>query len=176
MPAMIRLVRGPIPFLLVTVFFVVVGAHVQSSTAGHQIAPDTRVRGYWVDPATGLMWAGKDNFGRDLNWPQALKYCLDLQLARYSDWRLPIISELEGIYDRSANAAGLAGKHNEKPQPYHVKGDLFLTGLSWSASHWAVPAGRPTLALRFDFINGGQFADEVDFRTAKRALCVRGPD
>jgi Protein of unknown function (DUF1566) len=140
-----------------------------------QVAPETRVRGYWVDPSTGLMWAGKDNFGRDVNWVQALKYCLDLRLGGYADWRLPTIRELEGIYDKSANALGLAGKRNEKPQTFHVKGDLFLTGYSWSAGHFTDAGGRLTgWAVLFDFINGRRFEDEVGFRTFKRALCVRG--
>lgn len=89
---------------------------------------DTRVRGYWVDPSTGLMWAGRDNFGRNMNWHQADKYCRDLQLAGYRDWRLPQTNELEGIYDRSASSQGLGGKHNESPTTWHVKGDIFLTG------------------------------------------------
>src|SRR5262245_32363360 len=93
--------------------------------AADQVASDTRVRGFWVDPSTGLMWAGRDNFGRDLNWRQAAKYCLDLRLGGYADWRLPTIDELEGIYDRGETAVGLGGKRNEKRQTFHVKGDLF---------------------------------------------------
>jgi uncharacterized protein DUF1566 len=168
-------VRWHTQLLLLTLLSVLVSAHVQSPTEGHQVAPDTRVRGYWVDPSTGLMWAGRDNFGNDLNWHQAAKYCLDLRLAGYTDWRLPTIGELEGIYDRSANAVGLGGKRNEKRQTFHVKGDLFLTGLQWSASHSIGRDGRSTgLAYRFDFVNGGRFRDELNFRTGKRALCVRG--
>jgi hypothetical protein len=63
-----------------------------------QTAPDTRVRGYWVDPSTGLMWAARDN-GRELNWRQAIKYCLDMR--GYADWRVPTIGELTGIFDPS---------------------------------------------------------------------------
>ena len=141
----------------------------------HQVAPDTRVRGYWVDPSTGLMWAGRDNFGRDLNWRQAAKYCLDLNLAGSADWRLPTISELEGIYDKSADALGLGGKRNEIATSWHVKGDLFLTGWTWSASHLMDARGRPTgWGLLFDFNRGRRFDDELGFRTFKRALCVRG--
>ncbi len=40
------------------------------------------------DPATGLMWAGKDN-GSNLTWSEAQTYCGDLRLAGYSKWRLP---------------------------------------------------------------------------------------
>jgi Protein of unknown function (DUF1566) len=160
------------PLLLLTLLPVVVGAHAQSSTDGHQVAPDIRQRRYWADPSTGLMWSARDN-GRDVDWREARGYCWDLQAPGY-DWRLPTIEELEGIYDRSANSVGLGGKRNEQPQTFHVKGDLFLTGLQWSASHSIGADGRPTgWAYRFDFINGGRFKDELAFRTGKRALCVR---
>ena len=36
------------------------------------------MRGYWVDPSTSLMWAGKDN-GKDVSWNKAMKYCRDLR-------------------------------------------------------------------------------------------------
>ena len=160
-------------FLLLTLVTFVVGAPARSLTETEQ-AVDTRVRGYWVDTSTGLMWAGKDNFGRDLNWRQAGKYCGDLRLAGHADWRLPTIGELEGIFDRSANALGLGGKRNERGYPFHVKGDLFLTGDSWSASPVMNAGGRPSgWALLFDFGNGRRYDDEVGFRSGKRALCVR---
>jgi Protein of unknown function (DUF1566) len=162
-----RIVATSVTAVLVAWLFVPPVTHAQ-------VAPETRLRGYWVDPATGLMWAARDNFGRDLNWSQAITYCRDLQLAGYDDWRLSTITELEGIYDKSANALGLAGKRNEKPQPFHVKGDLFLTGMEWSAGQF-VRDGRPTgWGLLFDFVNGKRYPEEVRFRTFKRALCVRG--
>ena len=79
----------------------------------------------WVDPATGLMWAGKDN-GRDVNWRNATKYCRDLRLGGYADWRLRTIEELEGIYDKTANAPGLgAGKDGKEATTWPVKGNLW---------------------------------------------------
>jgi hypothetical protein len=120
------------------------------------------------------MWAGRDNFGRDLNWRQATQYCRDLQLAGYVDWRLPTIGELEGIYDKSANALGLGGKRNDIAITWHVKGDLFLTGYSWSANRLIDDRGRPGgFALGFHFVTGRRSDDELWFHTGKRALCVR---
>lgn len=52
----------------------------------------------WTDPATGLMWA-KDTNSSTVNWNQASNYCSNLRLAGHSDWRLPTIDELGGIYD-----------------------------------------------------------------------------
>jgi len=169
-----RLGGSRIPLLLLALLPVLVGAHAQSST-DQRGAPDTRVRAYWVDPSTGLMWAGRDSFGRDLNWRQATKYCTDLQLAGYADWRLPTIVELEGIYDRSANAPGLGGKRNDAPRTYHVRGDLFLTGNAWSGDSRIDDRGRPSGdALFFDFVNGRRDLGELWFHTFDRALCVRG--
>jgi len=52
------------------------------------------------DAATGLMWA-RDDSGSGLNWAEALAYCDHLNLAGYSDWRLPTIRELNSIVDYS---------------------------------------------------------------------------
>ncbi len=124
------------------------------------------------------MWAGKDN-GKDVSWKNAMKYCRDLQLGEYSDWRLATLAELEGIYDKNANAPGRAGdgKHgNPRDVTWHVKGNLFLTGNQWSSTQLGDDRGHPSgYASRFDFNEGQVFnGDEVSFSTNKRALCVRG--
>ena len=76
---------------------------------GSQPIEETQARGLWTDPSTGLMWAGKDN-GKDVNWKTAVKYCRNLRLAGYSDWRLANIGELGQIYDENANAPGDYGR------------------------------------------------------------------
>jgi len=43
----------------------------QSALESQSRAQETQARGFWVDPSTGLMWAGKDN-GRDVNWKNAV--------------------------------------------------------------------------------------------------------
>ena len=121
------------------------------------------------------MWAGKDN-GKDVNWKNAVKYCRDLRLASYSDWRLATIGELEGIYDKDANAPGLMGPSGKgTASTWHVKGNLFLTGNQWSSTRIPDDRGRPSgYAYRFDFNEGKAFdGDELYFHTFKRALCVR---
>jgi hypothetical protein len=47
-------------------------AVTQSSTQSPSSIQQTQVRGYWTDPATGLMWAAKDN-GKDVSWRNAIK-------------------------------------------------------------------------------------------------------
>jgi len=152
-----------------------VQASAQSSPEGQGGAQETQIRGYWIDPSTGLMWAGKDN-GKDVSWHKAIKYCRDLRLAGYSDWRLATLGNLEGIYDKNANAPGRAGPSPGRPFTFHVKGNLFLTGNQWSSTQLGDDRGNPSAyASRFDFNEGRVFnGDELWFYTNKRALCVRG--
>jgi hypothetical protein len=148
----------------------------QSSTQDRVVAQETQIRGYWTDPPTGLMWAGKDN-GKDVNWKNAVKYCRALRLAGYSDWRLATLGELEGIYDKNANTPGLMGPSGKgTASTWHVKGNLFLTGNQWNSTQLGDDRGHPSgYAPRFDFNEGRVFnGDEITFYTNKRALCVRG--
>ncbi|WP_406683517.1 DUF1566 domain-containing protein [Seonamhaeicola sp. MEBiC1930] len=53
-----------------------------------------------TDNATGLMWQKADD-GTGRNWKSALDYAENLELASYSDWRLPNAKELQSIVDYS---------------------------------------------------------------------------
>jgi hypothetical protein len=160
--------------VLIFLSIVAMIASAQSPTENQRSAQETQVRAYWIDPSTGLMWAGKDN-GRDVRWSNALKYCRDLRLAGYSDWRLATIDELQGIFDKSAEAPGLAGKHGDEPFTFHVKGNLFLTGNQWSSDRLNDDRGHPSgYAWRFDFTNGFRFSgDQIGYAYFLRAMCVR---
>jgi hypothetical protein len=52
------------------------------------------------DNATGLMWQKADD-GIERDWEESLAYAEDLELATYSDWRLPNAKELQSIVDYS---------------------------------------------------------------------------
>ncbi len=52
-----------------------------------------------TDRVTGLMW--KQAESPSLNWAEALAYCNTLELAGYSDWRLPGIREISTLLDLS---------------------------------------------------------------------------
>jgi len=137
------------------------------------VAQETQARGFWTDPSTGLMWVGKDN-GKSVSWKKAVKYCRDLRLAGDSDWRLATLAELETIYDRNAKAPGRAG---QRAVTWHVKGDLFLTGYTWSSNRRMDDRGRPSgYEWYFDFGDGRSDNDPSGFpypSSFKRALCVR---
>ncbi|MBF0226161.1 MAG: DUF1566 domain-containing protein [Desulfobacterales bacterium] len=51
-----------------------------------------------TDLATGLMWQKADD-GNARDWQHALSYSENLELAGYSDWRLPNSKELQSIVD-----------------------------------------------------------------------------
>jgi hypothetical protein len=165
--------QAKVVLILLSAAAIIAGA--RSAPEDQSRAQYTQVRGYWTDPSTGLMWAGKDN-GKDVNWKNAVKYCRDLRLAGYSDWRLATLGDLEGIYDKDANAPGLMGPSGKgTTATWHVKGDLFLTGNQWSSTQLLDDRGHPSgYASRFDFNEGRVFnGDELWFFTNKRALCVR---
>ena len=137
----------------------------------------TQVRSVWTDPSTELTWAAKDN-GRDVSWKGAVKYCRNLRLAGHSDWRLATLAELGTIFDRKADAPGLAGSGKDNLFTYHVKGNLFLTGDEWSSERINDDRGHPSgYVWYFDFNEGRPNDDPTGWPYSfvmMRALCVRG--
>lgn len=119
------------------------------------------------------MWTGRDT-GKDVSWNKAMKYCRDLRLAGYSDWRLATLAELEMIYDRNANAPGLAGPGDGRSVTWHVKGNLFLTGNQWANNQSGRTSGYQNY---FDFNEGKSNNQPSGFPYSSsfmRASCVRG--
>ncbi|MBT3989712.1 MAG: DUF1566 domain-containing protein [Rhodospirillaceae bacterium] len=51
-----------------------------------------------TDKASGLMWQQSDD-NKTRDWPEALNYCENLDLAGYRDWRLPNVKTLQHIVD-----------------------------------------------------------------------------
>lgn len=128
----------------------------------------------WTDPATGLMWAAQDN-GLDVNWHQANAYCADSKLADHSDWRLPTIDELHGMYDPGVTSEAT---WDSGAVDVNVKGNLRLTGWSWSSSLYLLPSrteeyyGGLARASAFTHAEDkGGFWFSSSYNT--RALCVR---
>jgi Protein of unknown function (DUF1566) len=154
----------------------IAGAQLPTTPSVEQ---ETQVRGYWVDPSTGLMWAAKDN-GKNVNWHKASSYCRNLRVGGYADWRLATIEELEGLID----IRGYAPEHVGDSSILHlnpdgkVHGGLLLTGEEWSSSQRLDDRGKPAgIAWWFDFVNVRASDDDGDVGLRdsydKRALCVR---
>jgi hypothetical protein len=114
----------------------------------------------WGDPTTGLMWARQDN-GADVTWTQANTYCSNLRLGSYSNWRLPTIDELAGIYDRTRNVNGA-----------HIKGGIKLSGSRWL---WANRPGNASQEAGHFAFSEGVWYSHPSHTTydGVRALCVR---
>jgi Protein of unknown function (DUF1566) len=145
-----------------------------------KLAEETRSRGYWVDPTTRVMWAGRDN-GIPVTWHRAASYCRDLRLAGYSDWRLATLDELESLVDKSTTCPDRAGNTetcfinigNVRP---HVRGGLSLTGNPWSGTREINRFGKPYGdGWFFDFVTSKPSGDLQNFRNTKYAICVRRP-
>ena len=140
-----------------------------------RLAQETRARGYWVDPSTGLMWAGKDN-GVAVTWHKAASYCRNLRLAGHSDWRLATLDELATLVDKSDLAPERVGNSDTFTINVgrHVRGGLSLTGNSWSSTREIDRFGHPYGdGWFFDFVNSRPSGDLPYFRNTKYALCVR---
>jgi hypothetical protein len=162
--------------ILILFFVIAMTCGAQSPADDRTGAQETQARGYWTDPSTGLMWAAKDN-GYDITWGKAMKYCQNLSSAGYSDWRLPTIDELQGIYDGS----GFTAPHPKDWIPVlagKARGELLLTGnLEWSSSRVLDDRGRRTgYAWQFDFPHGRRWKEPLGYFGSKRALCVRGTE
>jgi len=82
-----------------------------------------------LDTRTNLMWAAKDN-GANINWQSARTYCDNYRGGGYTDWRMPTLDELGGLYD--------AGK-SYKPDcahDLHLDVDVHLTELIHLTCSW----------------------------------------
>lgn len=149
---------------------------VNSSPGDHGGAQEAQQLGYWIDPLTKLMWAGRDNSHTFIIYAEATSYCHDLRLAHYSDWRLATIDQLQGIYDHSAESPGENPRsHDHEPEPvfFHVKGNLFLTGMQWASTSPVNGENPFENEMFFDFQNGKAVKDEHHSIRERRALCVR---
>jgi len=62
--------------------------------------------GVVMDTETVLTWQ-QGAVSKKYTWEGALKYCQNLSLAGYSDWRLPTIKELRTIVDKSRFALAI---------------------------------------------------------------------
>jgi hypothetical protein len=139
-----------------------------------KLAQETHSRGYWVDPATKLMWEGQDN-GVAVTWHKAASYCRNLRLAGHSDWRLATLDELASLVDKSTSTAERAGNIETFSINLgrHVRGGLSLAGDPWSSNREKDRFGHPYGdGAFFDFVNSKPSGDLPYFRNTKYALCV----
>ena len=89
--------------LAIMVVAILTGTFIKVNYAiAGEIARDGRFIAYddgtVLDTKTKLMWAAEDN-GADINWANAEAYCENYRGGGYTEWRMPTLDELEGLYD-----------------------------------------------------------------------------
>lgn len=130
---------------------------------GNYIAYDN---GTVQDTATGLMWAARDN-GKDITWETAEQYCSNYRGGGYTDWRLPTLDELEGLFDK--RRAGY------RPTCARVDWRVFLTRLIRLSCgcHWASDRDGSDASF-FYFYTGFRPFAPPSLSIGLRVLPVRG--
>lgn len=111
----------------------------------------------YLQEKTGLIWARSDN-GSNLDWYAAGEYCEALEVADWSDWRMPTIAELEGLHDRRSEAT------------YKLPSGIRLTG----CCPWSSDRNGDASAWNFSFRYRKRFSGSLNYSFELRALCVRG--
>ena len=102
-----------------------------------------------------------------------MKYCHDLRLSGYFDWRLANMVELQDIYDKAVEAPEwLAPSRLPEPFNWHVKGNLFLTGDQWNGHQVTGRMPLESYEYHFDFNEGKPDKDPSGWLTLFRNACI----
>lgn len=110
----------------------------------------------YLDPKTHLIWTSRDN-GRDIDWRRANDYCRQLELAGFSNWRLPILGELEDIMEPLSNAG------------FSTPPEISLS----SCCIWSSTQKDDVYAWNFNYRYSKKFSGSLTHTYDLRALCVR---
>jgi hypothetical protein len=92
------------------------------------------------------MWAAKDN-GSKIDWANAKSYCENYRGGGYSDWRMPTLDELAGLYDPSKTRTVNCGLFN-----FISITELIHLTCGW---YWAAETSGSDAAY-FGFTGGGR--------------------
>ncbi|MCX5816527.1 MAG: DUF1566 domain-containing protein [Proteobacteria bacterium] len=117
-----------------------------------------------LDTGSGLMWAAKDN-GSDINWQDAMSYCQNYQGGGYTDWRMPTLDELAGLYDADKS----------RPSAYNRDYNIHVATELIDITHFAPWASETSgsTAANFNFYNGKRNWSQKSNDNITRALPVR---
>jgi len=121
-----------------------------------------------TDHQLGVMWAKTDNQG-DINWKQAelwVKYTFPYTIkAKYDNWRLPTLAELESLYIKEKK---IKGYETDCGQRVKIVPVIKLScGWVWTSETSAIQA------FIFNFNRGYYYSDRMVHNKAYRALPVR---
>jgi hypothetical protein len=107
--------------------------------------------------------------GRVWSWSGAKKYCRDLTLSGYSDWRLPTKSELKKLLTKNKNG-------NSSGYQYYIKKEFVenmppINGKYFYAYFWSSTEKDSSSAWIVNFSGGLDFW--VKHSRTNCAMCVR---
>jgi len=114
------------------------------------------------DTKTNLMWAAKDN-GSNINWENAKSYCENYRGGGYTDWRMPTLDELAGLYDSNKSYKATQSNYN-----VHLTEFIQLS----ACCPWASET-RGSGAAFFGFDGNGRHWFPQSYSLHDRALPVR---
>ena len=126
---------------------------------GQDSAANADAKAIWKDDATGLTWTAKDS-DTPLSPNQASDYCSRLRSGGNSDWRVPTVDELEGIYDSKLS------------KQYKAKGPIELSDSCVLSSSTNNSGEVWTFCFSF---GGRNLGGGTGCGTTGRVLCARGP-
>lgn len=72
------------------------------------VCPDTNAV---IDNLTGLVWSRNADLFESTNWSEAVAYCRNLELAGFSDWRMPTAREMYSLLSRGGMFPSLPAGH-----------------------------------------------------------------
>ena len=144
--------------LVLVLSFHGVGLAGEINKDGRFVANDD---GTVLDRKSGLMWAAKDN-GEDVNWQGALRYCERYRGGGHTDWRMPTVDELAGLYDNATTYQSACGN------------DVNLTEMIRLTCSWAWTSDkRGSDVALFYFTDGRRVWRHQSYSYLYRVLPVR---
>lgn len=120
-----------------------------------------------LDTQTKLIWAAKDN-GSDITWAEAKSFCENYHSGGYTDWRMPTMDELLGLYDLSKSRPVVCNRR------FNIHVATELIDITYT-SLWASET-RGSETAYFDLVDGSrgwiQLPTDDDYYFGFRALPV----
>ena len=114
------------------------------------------------DSHNGQLWTRQDN-QFNINWKSAEAYCEALALDD-GGWRLPALSELEGLYDKTKTLMVACGRSTCEVTP------LFSLSSFW---FWSSDQTKTNETWGFNLAIGVRNAIPVSHSEVRRVLCVK---
>jgi len=155
-----------LPIFLILLWVILALGPTATAVAGERFSDNGD--GTVTDHVNQLMWARSDNQG-DIDWKQAKRWVrftfpVTIQ-ARYEDWRLPTLAELQTLY---INDPAYDGFETACGQVVRIAPEIRLScGWVWSADTHAITAAV------FNFQRGVHYTERMVHYRSHRALAVR---